>query len=163
MSPVNYSDIITGIAGKKDFTVIAIEKTFMSSEKGFFRKLMSIMETNDITVEHMPSSIDSISLIVSNSDLNSKLDKVIEEIRIYCSPDSIVCYPDMALIAVVGRGMIKTKGVSAKVFTALANEDVNIRMITQGSSELNIIIGVENADFEKAVSAIYHTLVKDKN
>lgn len=163
LSPVTHSETITGVAGKKDFTVIAIEKTMMGSDKSFFRKLMSVMETNDITVEHMPSSIDSISLIVSSADLNSKLEKITEEIRIYCNPDSIISYPDMALIAVVGRGMIKTKGVSARVFTALANEGVNIRMITQGSSELNIIIGVENADFEKAVSAIYHAFVKDRD
>ena len=146
---------ITGVAGKKDFTVVAIEKTLMGAEKGFFRKLMSIMETNDIAVEHMPSGIDSVSLVVSNTELNSKLEKVVEEIRIYCGPDSITCYPNMALVAVVGRGMIKTKGIAAKIFGALADEGVNIRMINQGSSELNIIIGVENGDFERAVNAIY--------
>lgn len=155
LSPVSYSGTITGIAGKKDFTVISIEKTLMGSEKGFFRKLMSVLETNNISIEHMPSSIDSISLIVSDLELNSKLEKVIEEIRIYCNPDSIICYPNMALVAVVGRGMIKTKGISAKVFTALANNGINVRMITQGSSELNIIVGIENADFEKAIAAIY--------
>ncbi|MPM97362.1 Aspartokinase 3 [bioreactor metagenome] len=127
----------------------------MGADKGFFRKLMSILETNDIAVEHMPSGIDSVSLIISDLELNSKLEKVMEEIRIYCNPDSIICYPNMALIAVVGRGMIKTKGISAKVFTALATEGINIRMITQGSSELNIIVGIENADFEKAIKAIY--------
>lgn len=155
LSPVSYSKTITGIAGKKDFTVISIEKTLMGLEKGFFRKLISVLETNDIAIEHMPSSIDSISLIVSDSELNSKLEKVIEEIRIYCNPDSIICYPNMALIAVVGRGMINTKGISAKVFTALAKSGINVRMITQGSSELNIIVGIENADFEKAIAAIY--------
>lgn len=155
LSPINYAETITGIAGKKDFTVISIEKTLMTSEKGFFRKLVSVLESNDISIEHMPSSIDSISLIISNSELNSKLEKVIEEIKIYCKPDSITCYPNMALVAVVGRGMIRTKGISAKIFTALAKEGVNIRMITQGSSELNIIIGIENSDFNKAISAIY--------
>ncbi|SHI83628.1 aspartate kinase [Lutispora thermophila] len=155
ISPISHHGTITGIAGKKDFTVISIEKTLMGSDKSFFRKLMTIMETNDIAIEHMPSSIDSISLVISNSELNSKLQRVIEEIRIYCNPDSIICYPNMALIAVVGRGMIKTKGISAKVFTALAKEGINIRMITQGSSELNIIVGVENADFENAIRAIY--------
>ena len=155
MDPVAHCGTITGIAGKKDFTVISIEKTLMGAEKGFFRKLMSVLETNNVAIEHMPSSIDSISLIIANSELNSKLDKIIEEIRIYCNPDSIICYPNMALIAVVGRGMINTKGISAKIFTSLANGGVNIRMITQGSSELNIIVGIENADFEKAISAIY--------
>jgi aspartate kinase len=155
ISPVEYTGTITGIAGKKDFTVISIEKTFMGSDKSFFRKLMTIMETNNISVEHMPSSIDSISLIVSASELNSKLDKVVEEIRIYCEPDSIICYPNMALVAVVGRGMINTKGIAAKIFAALAKDGVNIRMITQGSSELNIIVGIENRDFENAIKAIY--------
>lgn len=127
----------------------------MSLEKDFYRKLITVLETNNILIEHMPSSIDSISLIISNTELNSKLQKVIEEIRIYCRPDSIICYPNMALIAVVGRGMIRTKGISAKIFTALANKGINIRMITQGSSELNIIIGIENADFDMAIAAIY--------
>ena len=147
---------ITGIAGRKDFSVISVEKTLMTSEKGFFRKLISVFETNDIGIEHMPSSIDSISVIVSDRDLNGKLSKITEEIKIYCNPDNVVSYRGMALIAVVGRGMINTKGISAKVFTALSNEGINIRMISQGSSELNIIIGVENKDFEKAISAIYY-------
>ena len=146
---------ITGIAGKKDFTVISVEKTLMTAEQGFFRKLVSVFETNDITIEHMPSSIDSISVIVSDIGLNGKLKKVKDEIQIYCNPDNIVSYPSMALIAVVGRGMINTKGISARVFTALSDGGVNIRMISQGSSELNIIIGVENNDFEKAIEAIY--------
>lgn len=146
---------ITGISGKKDFTVITIEKTLMNSETGILRKMISVFETNDISIEHVPTGIDSISVIVSNSELNSKLDKVMEEIRIYCNPDSISCYPNMALIAVVGRGMIRAKGVSAKVFAALGNNGINVRMITQGSSELNIIIGIENEDFEQTVTAIY--------
>jgi len=155
MSPINYSGTITGIAGKKDFTVIAIEKTLMTSEKGFFRKLLSILEINDIYVEHMPSSIDSVSLVIADSELGNKMEKIMDEIRIQFNPDSIIVYPNMALIAVVGRGMIKTKGISAKVFGALAGEGINVRMITQGSSELNIIVGIENDDFEKAIPAIY--------
>lgn len=155
LSPISSTGTITGIAGKKDFTVISIEKTLMSLEKDFYRKLITVLETNNISIEHMPSSIDSVSLIISSIQLNSKLEKVIEEIRIYCKPDSIICHPNMALIAVVGRGMIRAKGVSAKVFTALANKGINIRMITQGSSELNIIIGIENADFNMAIAAIY--------
>lgn len=146
---------ITGISGKKDFTVISIEKTLMTSENDFFRKLVSVFETNDISIEHMPSSIDSISVIVPSSQVDSKLKKLLEEIRIYCKPDNITTYPNMALVAVVGRGMIRTKGISGKLFTALANAGVNIRMITQGSSELNIIVGIENEDFDKAVGAIY--------
>lgn len=146
---------ITGIAGKKDFTVISIEKTFMTGEKDFFRKVISVFETNDISIEHMPSSIDSISVIVSDLQLNGKRDKIVEEIKIYCNPDNIICSSGMALVAVVGRGMISKKGISAKVFTALAKADINIRMISQGSSELNIIVGIENKDFDKAVLSIY--------
>ncbi len=153
--PISHTDTITGIAGKKDFTVISIEKTQMTSEKNFLRKLITVLETNNISIEHMPSGIDSISLVVPSSQLNSKLDKVIEEIKIYCNPSAITTYPDMALVAVVGRGMIRTKGVSAKIFTALSKNGINIRMITQGSSELNVIVGVENRDFEKSIESIY--------
>lgn len=155
LSSINYQNPITGIAGKKDFIVLSIEKTLMTLEKGFLRKLMSVFETNDISIEHMPSSIDSISIVVASSQIHTKLQKIIEEIKIYCNPDSITCYRDMALITVVGKGMIQTKGTSAKIFTALANNGVNIRMITQGSSELNIIVGIKNKDFEKAISSIY--------
>lgn len=162
LHPVSYAETITGIAGKKDFIVISIEKTSMNDEKGFFRKLISVFESNDISIEHIPSSIDSISVVVANSEINTKLDKVMEEIRIYCKPDSIITYPDMCLVAVVGRGMRNTRGISAKIFTALANEDVNIRMITQGSSELNIIVGITNQDFNKAISAIYKAFKNNK-
>jgi len=163
--PVDNKNIITGIAGKKDFTVISVEKTLMNTDKGFLRKIISVFETNDIQIEHMPSSIDSISIIVSDKELNSKINKVMEEINIYCNPDNIVTYPQMSLIAVVGRGMIQTKGISARVFSALSENGVNIRMISQGSSELNIIIGVENKDFERAISAIYYAFQnkEDKN
>lgn len=153
-TPVS-SKSITGISGKKDFTVISVEKTLMTLERDFFRKLISVFETNDISIEHMPSSIDSISVVVPTSEIGSKLKKVIEEIRIFCNPDNIVTYPNMSLIAIVGRGMVRTKGISAKVFTSLAQADINTRMIIQGSSEINIIVGVENEDFEKAIESIY--------
>lgn len=146
---------ITGLAGKKDFTVVTLEKTLMNAEQGFLRKLISVFETNDISIEHVPTGIDSISVIVADQELGSKLNKVKEEIQIYCEPDNIITSSNMALIAVVGRGMIHTKGVSARLFTALAQAGINIRMISQGSSELNIIIGVENSDFEKSIDAIY--------
>lgn len=155
LSSISHAGSITGIAGRKGFTTITIEKTLMGGEKGFIRKVISVFEANDISIEHIPSGIDSISVIVANSEINSKLEKIKKEIHIYCNPDNIVCHPDMALIAVVGRGMIKTKGISAKVFTALAKAGVNIRMISQGSSELNIIIGIEDDDFERAIAAIY--------
>lgn len=146
---------ITGISGKKDFTVIALEKTLMNREKGYCNSILSILERNDIAFEHIPSGIDSISLVIDDNQLEDKLDKVLEEIGKNCSPDSIIVHPNMALIAVVGKGMIRTKGISSRVFTALARHDINVRMIIQGSNELSIIIGVENEDFENAIRAIY--------
>jgi aspartate kinase len=150
---------ITGIAGKKDFTVIAIEKNLMNVELGFCRRLLSILEHNGIPFECMPSGIDSVSLVVEDKCLGNKLDDVIEEIKRQCKPDSIEVYPNMALIATVGRGMSRSKGIAATIFTTLAKEQVNIRMINQGSSEINIIVGIETDDFEKAVKAIYSAFV----
>lgn len=146
---------ITGISGKKDFTVISIEKTLMKREKGFHRRILSILESNDVSFEHIPSGLDSVSLIIDDSQLGDKLEKILEEIERQCSPDSLIVYPNMALVAVVGKGMIRTKGISGKVFGALAKADINIRMINQGSNELSIIVGVENEDFENAIRAIY--------
>lgn len=146
---------ITGIAGKRGFSVITIEKTFMNTEYGFFRKIMSVFETNEIPIEHMPSSIDTVSLIVDTGKIVEKLDKIIEEIKIYTNPKSISVEHGISLIAIVGKGMVNSKGTSGKIFTALGQNDVNVRMISQGSSELNIIIGVLDKDFKKAIKSIY--------
>ncbi|QGU94882.1 aspartate kinase [Clostridium bovifaecis] len=146
---------ITGIAGRKDFTVIAIEKAFMNAEIGFGRRILSVLEAYGVSFEHMPSGIDTLSIVIDDSQLDHKLDKILEEIKRQCNPDSIHVIPSMALIATVGRGMAKTVGTSQKIFSALAKNDINIRMIDQGSSEINIIIGVETKDFEKAIQAIY--------
>lgn len=151
---------ITGIAGKKDFTVLTIEKALMNMERGFGRNVLSILERNGISFEHMPSGIDTISLVIADTQLDHKLDKVIDEIKRECQPDTIEVSPNMALIATVGLGMAYTPGVAAKLFTALAESNVNVRMIDQGSSEINIIVGVENDQFEKAVCAIYEAFVK---
>ena len=146
---------VTGIAGKKDFTVISIEKAMMNQELGFCRKVLSILEMNNVSFESMPAGIDTVCLVVSDSELKNKKDRIIEEINKSCNPDSIVVHPNMALVATVGRGMAKNKGVAAKVFTALAEANVNIRMIDQGSSEMNILVGTENEDFERSIRAIY--------
>ncbi|OPJ62424.1 aspartate kinase [Clostridium oryzae] len=146
---------ITGIAGKKDFTVIAVEKNLMNAELGFCRKLLSILESNGIPFECMPSGIDSVSLVIEDKKINDKLEDVLDEINRQCKPDSLEVYPNMALIATVGRGMSRAKGIAAKVFAALAEQKINIRMINQGSSEINIIVGIETDDFEKAIQAIY--------
>ncbi|HAI12868.1 MAG TPA: aspartate kinase [Phycisphaerales bacterium] len=150
---------ITGIAGRKDFTVIYVEKALMNSEIGFGRKLLEVLEDNQVSFEHMPSGIDTTSLVVSNSNLQGKLDDVLAGIKHVCKPDKISVFENMALIATVGRGMSHHVGVSAKLFTALSNANVNIRMIDQGSSEMNIIVGVEGSDFEKAIKAIYAEFV----
>lgn len=153
--PVSYSGTITGIAGKKGFTVIAINKMLMNYEKGFCRKLLSILENHGVSFENMPSGIDSVCLVIEDTQLGDKLDSILEDIRKQCNPDSLEVHPNMALIATVGKGMSKTKGISSKVFKGLADADVNIRMINQGSSEINITVGVENDEFEKALRGIY--------
>lgn len=153
--PISYSGTITGIAGKKGFTVIAVQKMLMNSEQGFCRKLLSILESNGVSFENMPSGIDSVSLVIEDTQLGDKLDNILEEIKKQCNPDSLEVYPNMALIATVGRGMDRTKGISSKLFRGLAEGNVNIRMINQGASEINITVGVENEDFEKALRGIY--------
>lgn len=154
-SDIKNKHILTGITGKKDFTSITLEKVNMNNEKDFFRKLTTVFESNDISIEHMPSGIDKVSVLVADSYITPKLKKVLEELQIYLNVDSISWERDISLIAVVGRGMKKEKGVSSRAFTALAKEGVNVKMISQGSSEINIIIGVETCDFEKAIRAIY--------
>lgn len=147
---------ITGIAGKKDFTVISIAKASMNSELGFCRKLLSILEQHNISFENMPSGIDTVCLVISDSQLKNKKEIVIDEIKRTCNPDSIEVHPNLAMIATVGRGMAKQRGTAAKIFTALSNAEINIRMIDQGSSEMNILVGIENDNFEKGISAIYN-------
>ena len=158
--PITHTGTITGIAGKKGFTVIVIEKALMNKELGYGRRILSVLEVNGISFEHMPSGIDTISLVISDQQLDKKLDKVIQEIKAECAPDSVEVFPNMALVATVGRGMAHTPGIAAKLFTALGNEKTNVRMIDQGSSEINIIVGVENEDLERAVRAIYSAFVK---
>ena len=154
------SRIITGIAGNKDFTVVAIYKNMMSSERGFVRKILDILDDFEINFEHIPSGIDTVSVVMSNDAINGRLDEILEEFKARLRPDSIDVFEDMALIATVGHGMAYRQGVSARLFEAMAKAGVNIRMIEQGSSEMNIIVGVENRDFEKAIKAIYDAFVE---
>ena len=151
---------ITGIAGKKGFTAINIEKDMMNSEIGFGRKALQAFEDNGISFEHMPSGIDTLSVFVHQTEFEEKEQTVLAEIHKLCNPDSIEIATDLALNAVVGRGMKSNHGTAARIFRALDNAGVNIRMIDQGSSELNIIIGVAGADFESAINAIYHAFVQ---
>ncbi|MFG0247651.1 MAG: ACT domain-containing protein, partial [Phycisphaeraceae bacterium JB051] len=150
---------ITGIAGRKDFTVIYVEKALMNSEVGFGRRLLEVLEDHQISYEHMPSGIDTTSVVIANSQLEGKLDDVLKDIKHSCKPDSVSVYENMALIATVGRGMNHIVGISGRLFGALGKAKVNVRMIDQGSSEMNIIVGVEGDDFENAIKAIYAEFV----
>ena len=151
--------IITGIAGKKDFCAINIEKEMMNAEIGFGRKVLQVFEENGISFEHTPSGIDTFTVIVHQSEFVEKEQSVISGLHRAVKPDSIDLESNLALIAIVGRGMKAAKGTAGRVFSALAHANVNIKMIDQGSSELNIIIGVRNEDFETAVRAIYDIFV----
>ena len=155
------TNVITGIAGSKDFTVIAIYKNMMASERGFVRRILAILEDMDIDFEHLPSGIDTVSVVVSNSSLDGRLDELLESFDRQLSPDHMETFEDIALIATVGHGMSSRSGVSATLFNALAEADVNIRMIDQGSSEMNIIVGVKNKDFDRAIKAIYEAFTQE--
>ena len=150
---------ITGIAGKHGFTAVSIEKDMMNSELGFCRKVLEEFEKNGISIEHMPSGIDTMSVFVNQEEFVNKEQEVLAGIHRNTHPDAIDIEPDIALIAVVGRGMKSTRGTAGRIFSALAHAHVNVRMIDQGSSELNIIVGVDDSDFEKAISAIYDIFV----
>lgn len=148
--------IITGIAGKKNFTVLLIEKSMMNAEVGFIRKVLSVVEHYGLCVEHLPSGIDTLSIILESDQLsNGVLNDLVGEIRENVNPDFVHVIENISLIATVGHGMARRPGTAATLFTALAQANINIKMIDQGSSELNIIIGVANTDYEKTIRAIY--------
>lgn len=150
---------ITGIAGKKGFASINVDKDLMNSEIGFCRKVLSVFEDQGLSFEHMPSGIDTMTIFVNQSDFEEKEQQVISGIHRAVHPDVIEMESEMALIAVVGRGMKETRGTAGRIFSALAHARVNVKMIDQGSSELNVIIGVKNNDFETAIRAIYDIFV----
>ncbi len=149
------NSVITGIAGKKNFSIVRIEKDMMNQELGFGRRVLEVFEKCGISFEHLPSGIDTMTVVVAESALEGKREQVVSEICKAVEPDHITVEDGYALVAVVGRGMVSTKGTASKIFAALSEGGVNIKMIDQGSSELNIIIGVMNEDFEKAMNCIY--------
>ena len=151
--------VITGIAGKKGFCSINIEKDMMNSEIGFGRKVLNVFEDNGISFEHVPSGIDTLTVFVHQDEFMDKEQQVVSGIHRLAKPDTIDIEADLALIAVVGRGMKSTRGTAGRIFSALAHANVNVKMIDQGSSELNIIIGVCDNDFETAIKAIYDIFV----
>jgi len=152
--------VITGIAGRKGFSVISLEKDMMNSEIGFGRRLLNVLENHSVPFEHLPSGIDTMSVIVSTHELEGCRSNIMHEICVECNPDRIDIEDGLALIAVVGRGMVQSPGTAARLFTAVAAAGINIRMIDQGSSEFNIILSVEEHDFEAALKAIYAEFVK---
>lgn len=151
---------ITGIAGKTGFVAVNIDKDMMNSEVGFCRRVLTAFEESGISIEHMPSGIDTMTVFVHQEEFEGKEQQVLSTIHRLARPDTIDIETDLALIAVVGRGMRSTRGTAGRIFSALSHANVNIRMIDQGSSELNIIIGVANSDFEAAIRAIYDIFVK---
>ncbi len=150
---------ITGIAGKKGFCAVNIEKAMMNAEVGFGRKVLQVFEKYNISFEHVPSGIDTMTVMLHQDEFEEYEQSVIAGIHRAVSPDSVDLESDLALVAVVGRGMKATRGTAGRIFSALAHARINVKMIDQGSSELNIIIGVKNGDFEAAIKAIYDIFV----
>ena len=148
--------VLTGVAGRKGFTVITVYKDNMHNEVGFGYRMLRVLDRYNISFEHIPSGIDTMSLVISDGKLKEHLEQVLREIQRDCEPQSIEVYSNMALVATVGKGMIRSLGVAARLFGALYGAGVNVRMIDQGSSEMNIIVGIENDDLNTAVKAIYH-------
>lgn len=149
--------VVTGIAGKKDFTVITLEKSMMNSTIGFVAKVLAVIGKYGVSFEHLPSGIDTMSLVIDNCYLqNGLLPILLQEMKEAVSPDKIYAHENIALVATVGHGMAKNVGTSARLFKALSDAGINVNMIDQGSSELNIIVGVENEDCSACIQAIYH-------
>ena len=156
---IQHDRLITGIAGKKGFVSILIEKSMMNNEIGFTRKLLSVLENLNMSFEHLPSGIDTMNLILSGSEIGGKLQELIGGIREAVSPDRVEVQSDLALIATVGHGMAYKPGTASRLFTALSRAGVNIKMIDQGSSEMNIIVAVKGDDYERAINAIYEEFI----
>lgn len=158
----NQKGIITGIAGRKDFWVISIYKNHMSTEVGIISHVLQVFEKYRVSIEHIPSGIDSFSIVVDRSEVQSYIYEIVAEIKSVSHCDQIKVIEDIALIAIVGRNMSNRPGISGRIFATLGQQDINIRMIAQGSDEINIIVGVENKDFNKTVKTIYENFIGDE-
>ncbi len=156
------NNIITGVSGKKGMTIINIEKNLMNSEVGFVRRVLSILEYEGISFEHLPSGIDTMSLVIRDEYLNGKMQRILQKIKESVNPDILEIHSGLSLVAIVGHNMAFRLGTAATVFKALSEANINIRMIDQGSSELNIIVGVDTCDYEKAINAIYYAFTKEQ-
>jgi len=148
--------VITGIAGKKGFSTISIEKGMMNAEVGFVRRALEVLERFGVSFEHFPSGIDTMTFVVATDTIANIKNELISEMFKKTGADSVIIEDGMALVAVVGRGMVRAKGTAARVFNSISHAGINIKMIDQGSSELNIIIGIEEQDYEITLNAIYH-------
>ena len=151
---------ITGIAGRKGFSVVSVEKAMMNSELGFGRKVLAAFEENGVSFEHLPTGIDTMCVVVSGAALAPVRDKVLAQIVATTNPDTITVHDYMSIIATVGRGMVHNCGTAARLFSAMSKAGINVRMIDQGSSELSIIVGVDDADYEATIKAIYNAFVR---
>jgi aspartate kinase len=151
---------VIGIAGLKGFTALTIEKALMNKERGFGRKFLEIIEGHGISFEHLPTGIDSISAVIRDDELADRSEAVIQDVRRVLEPDRVELIPELALLAVVGEGMVYRSGVAGRTFGALGRGAVNVRLIAQGSSEISIFIGVANVDYERAVCALYQEFVE---
>jgi len=154
--------LITGIAGKRDFLAVHIQKAHMSNEVGIVRRVLSIFERYGISIEHVPTGVDSFGVVVNGADVKDIIYQIISDVRKEIRPDNVTVFDNLALVAVVGRNMSKRSGTSGKVFGVLGEAGINIRLITQSSQEISIIVGVDNDDFEKAIRMIYDRFVADE-
>ena len=161
IAPDPNGPMVTGIAGKKDFIAIEISKKNMSNRVGFVRQVLSVLEQYGVSVEHIPSGIDSFSVVVNRADVKQNIYEIIARIKELMQPDIIRLTDPFALIATVGRNMNSRPGTSGRLFAALGKAGVNIRMIAQGSAELNIIVGVSNKDFNTAIACLYETFSEE--
>ena len=154
-------NVVTGVAGRKDFTVISLEKSMMNSEVGFVKKVLAVIDRHGISFEHLPSGVDTMSLVIDNVYLkDGMLETIMNEMKDAVHPDKIYAHENIALVATVGHGMAKNVGTSARLFKAISEAGINVIMIDQGSSEMNIIVGVENDDCATCISAIYNEFFK---
>ena len=152
---------LTGVAGSRGYSSILIEKTMMNSEIGFGRRVLHVLENNGLSFEYMPSGVDTMSIILETAQLDTCREKVLEGIRKAVEPDTVAVEDGLAIIAVVGHGIVGLKGSAARIFSAIAKSDISIRMLDQGSSEFNIIVGVHEEDYEATIRAIYNEFFFD--
>ena len=151
---------ITGITGKKDFSIISMSKRGMGNEVGVLRKMLTVFERHNISVDFTPNGIDNVSVVVPTESVAPNLYNILADIQQEVKPDSLAVHDQIAVVAAVGRRMAFRPGISGKIFAALGEAGINIRMINQGPDELNIIFGVDNKDFKAAIKVLYNSFVK---